>query len=127
MKRLDELSGMDLTDEDGYREWTKRAMELTKGLHGEIAFSSQVLYQVLSVTPVSNPRNGRFAFGDDSKHYARKVRGFLRRAAQSQEFAAGQIAGAWSQFENGFLAPSHTPRAGMNIHSRKPSRGRKGA
>lgn len=118
-RRMSELSKLDLYDEDGYREWTKTMIGIHKDLQGEIAFGAQVLYQVLAVTPVSNPRTGILGAGDDSKHYARKVRTYLNRARQSNEFAAGQIAGAWSQFENGFLVPSNSRQRGMTISSTK--------
>lgn len=118
MARLDEIGDLDLYDEDGYREWTKRMIKLSKDMTQEISFSAGILYSILSVTPVSNPRTGIASAGDDSKYYARKVRGYLNRASQSVEFAGAQVAGGWSQFENGFLVPSNARVRGMKLHTR---------
>lgn len=116
MKRIAELAKMDLYDEDGFRAWSKESIAITKDLMNEFSFTAETLYQILCATPVSNPRGGVMGMGNDSKFYARKVRAHLRRASQSLEFAGGQIAGGWSQFENGFLVPaSRGQHRGMNI------------
>lgn len=114
-KYLSELDNFDIMTEDGYRQWTLTARNLGKGLRDELSFAAVTLQQILRVTPVATARSGVLSQGDDAKAYARKVRAYLSRAAQSSEYAAGQIQGAWSVFENGFLVPSRTKPQGMRL------------
>lgn len=115
---IQKMRECDLNDEDGFREWTKQAQKLSKDFMNELSYTSTLLFQILRNTPVSNPRSGALGMGDDSKAYARKVRGYLSRAAQSSEYIAGQVTGAWTTTEQGFLVPSSSRNRGMNTRSR---------
>lgn len=120
---LSQLKSADLNTEDGYRAWTKAASGLTKGTGEEIAFAAELLRKILSVTPSSNPKTGAFSGGYDSRQAARKIAAYLRRAADSQRYAEGQIKAAWKLFENAFVIEIQGAPKGMKMDRDKKKTG----
>ena len=109
MGRVQELGDLDITTEEGYREFTRKAAGLLKELTVDLEFAAAVIGGLLEHTPPALQ-------GVEAKREARKVRGFLRRAALVQPFAAGQITKAFRLFETVWVESPKKRRGGMQMN-----------
>lgn len=116
MGRVAELGDMDVTTEEGYRQFTQNGVALMRDLSRDLEFVSHLVSTVLANTKTNDPKQ-------NSRREARKVRGYIRRASQAQVFAASQIAGAFRVTENVFLPNKRksSPQRGMRMTGNRQS------
>jgi hypothetical protein len=107
--RVAALGDLDVTTEDGYREFTRRSIELLRDLGKELEFVAAVVGTALENTPTNDPK-------DNARRQARKVRGYLRRSAQAQVFCAGQVSGAFRLTEQTFIPKQQKTQRGMRMN-----------
>lgn len=112
MGRVSDLGDLDVTTEEGYREFTKNGVALLRDLSHDLEFVSSILSTVLANTQTNDPKQ-------NARRESRKIRGYLRRAAQAQVFAASQVAGAFRVTENVFLPNKRkkSPQRGMRMQN----------
>jgi hypothetical protein len=122
--KLDELAGIDFLDDDAYRQWTKKVIELQKALVLQIEAGRQMLRPLLEATPTAEGWRSNSLVG--SKKAARTVFNKLGRASKSITFAAGQTAAAYRSFERdyfGEMAGQQVAAPGMRINGRQNGSG----
>lgn len=116
--KLDELANIDFLDDDAYREWTKKVIELQKALVVQIEAGRNLLRPLLEATPTAEGWRSNSLVG--SKKAARTVFAKLGRASKSITFAAGQTASAYRSFERDYFGEIEgmQTQQGMNIRNR---------